>query len=176
MWNAFVELGMTDPDYVMEDSKGMTYRDFTFSFINELKEKTDEESLAEFLRLDVNDVVIKKLVKVGLLSDRVFEKENASPADILEQILKEKWVFEEGDVDMVVMQHQLDYKLDGKMMRMTASMVDKGVGNGKTGKSLLLIIRKPWPLKKWVDTLEERPFSSMYTMKKAVKLRSKLRT
>ncbi|MBL0015775.1 MAG: hypothetical protein IPP17_04875 [Bacteroidetes bacterium] len=50
----------------------------------------------------------------------------AHPAEILEAILLEKWVFEPNDVDMVVMQHQLDYELNGIRRKLVASMVDKG--------------------------------------------------
>jgi hypothetical protein len=31
-WNMFVQLGMTDDDYVMEDSENMSYRQFVNSF------------------------------------------------------------------------------------------------------------------------------------------------
>ncbi|MBK9451409.1 MAG: saccharopine dehydrogenase NADP-binding domain-containing protein [Bacteroidetes bacterium] len=126
MWNAFVQMGMTDGTYRLPDSKGMTYRDFTFSFVHAQPGLSDRESLAFFLDEFQDGEVLRKLEHLDLLSDRKIELENASPAEILEAILLEKWVFEPNDVDMVVMQHQLDYELNGIRRKLVASMVDKG--------------------------------------------------
>ena len=104
----------------------MTYRDFIFSFVNEQRGLTDEESLALFLDEFVDGEVLRKIKSLGLLSDKEITLANASPADILESILMEKWVFEADDTDMVVMQHQLDYELGGIQRRLVSSMVDKG--------------------------------------------------
>ena len=126
MWQALVEIGLTDNSMQLSNSKGITYRDFLFSFINEVPGKTDRESLAIFLKRSVDDPVVEKLDAMGLLGDEVFPHENASPADVLQHVLINKWVFEEDDTDMVVMQHKLEFELDGKTHRMVASMVDKG--------------------------------------------------
>jgi saccharopine dehydrogenase-like NADP-dependent oxidoreductase len=126
MWNAFVQMGMTDGSYKMPNSKGMSYRDFTFSFINPLPGLSDKESLAFALDESTDSDVLQKLLHLDLLTDRKITLENASPADVLEAILMEKWVFLPADIDMVVMQHQLDYELHGAKRRLVASMVDKG--------------------------------------------------
>lgn len=126
MWQAFVEIGLTDNSMSLSNSKGITYRDFLFSFINEIPGKTDIESLALFLKRDTNDHVVTKIEALGLLGDSIFPNEDASPADVLQHILMENWVFEDDDTDILVMQHRLDYELDGKTYRLTSSMVDKG--------------------------------------------------
>lgn len=125
MWHAFVEIGMTASHYKMEAPEGISYRDFTFSFINQLPDMDERASLAAFLKEPVDSPIVEKLMALDLFdAHQRCPKENPSPADVLEHILLGKWVFEEEDKDMVVMQHQLDYELEGKMMRMTASMVD----------------------------------------------------
>lgn len=135
MWNAFVELGFTDAGYKMTNSEGMSYRDFLFSFINALPGKSDRESLAAFLRVSPDSVLVDKLAALDLFSDRLYMQAEASPADFLEQILSEKWVFEEDDVDMVVMQHNLEYELEGKLYTMQGSMVDRGRDHDHTAIS-----------------------------------------
>lgn len=135
MWNAFVVIGMTDGAYTLANSEGMSYRDFLFSFINALPGKSDRESLAAFLEVDVDHPVVEKMVALDLLSDRTYPKADASPADVLEHILLEKWVFEEDDVDMVVMQHQLEYELEGNKYVWKSSMVDKGRDHDHTAIS-----------------------------------------
>lgn len=126
MWDAFVQMGMTESKVNFPNSASMTLHDFTFSFINPQPGLTDVESLAFFLEQPVNSLLVKKLLDLGLLSDQVIGLDNASPADILEKILMEKWVFEDDDTDMVVMQHQIEYELDNVRRKMVSSMVDKG--------------------------------------------------
>ncbi len=136
MWQAFVEIGMTAAHYTMDFKDRISYRDYTFSFINQEPGLNDRESLAKFLKEPVDSPVVEKLVALDLLStEKIYPKDGASPADILQHVLMEKWVFEEDDKDMVVMQHQLDYELEGEMIRMTASMVDIGRDHDHTAIS-----------------------------------------
>lgn len=136
MWNALIEIGLTDPNYKMQGTEGMSFRDYLFSFINELPGKNDEESLAAFLNLSIDSPVVQKLIALGLLSQtETYPKADASPADFLQHILEAKWVFNDDDVDMVVMQHQLDFEVEGKMHRMVSSMVDRGRDHDHTAIS-----------------------------------------
>ncbi len=135
MWDAFVQMGLTDSSYKIPDSEGMTYRDFLFSFINPQPGLSDRESLAFFLDEFQDGEVLRKLDHLGLLSDTRITLKEASPADILEYILLHKWVFEDDDTDMVVMQHQLEYELDGMQRKLVASMVDKGRDQNHTAIS-----------------------------------------
>ena len=47
-----------------------------------------------------------------IFSDKKVELKNATPAQILQKILEEKWMLCIEDKDMVVMQHQFKYTLD----------------------------------------------------------------
>lgn len=135
MWDAFVQIGLTDGSYKIPNSEGMTYRDFLFSFINPQPGLSDRESLALYLDEFQDGEVVQKLEHVGLLSDQRIPLKEASPADILELILMNAWVFEPDDTDMVVMQHQLEYELDGVQRKLVASMVDKGRDQNHTAIS-----------------------------------------
>ncbi len=135
MWDAFVKIGFTDGSYKIPDSEGMSYKEFLFSFINRQPGLSDRESLAFFLDEFKDGEVLTKLEHLGLLGDERIPLKEASPADILEHILMHRWVFEAHDTDMVVMQHQLDYELDGMQRRLIASMVDKGRDQNHTAIS-----------------------------------------
>lgn len=50
----------------------------------------------------------------------------ASPAQILQELLERKWLLKAGDKDMIVMQHQFEYELRGKKQRIISSLVVKG--------------------------------------------------
>jgi saccharopine dehydrogenase-like NADP-dependent oxidoreductase len=135
MWDAFVQLGITDNSYRLPHSKGLTLRDFIFSFVPTHAGLRDAERLAFFLDQSSDSEVIHKLIALDLLSSREIPLDNATPAEVLEWILMEKWVFDPKDTDMVVMQHQLEYELGSKRHRLISSMVDKGVDQWDTSIS-----------------------------------------
>jgi saccharopine dehydrogenase-like NADP-dependent oxidoreductase len=135
MWNSFIELGLTDDSYQIADSHGMSYRDFVCAYINEIPARTDEENLAFFLDMPLGGSTMKKILALELLSDKKIPLENASPADILQYILASKWEFKEDDIDILVMQHQLEYEVNGVRRKLIASMVDKGRDHENTAIS-----------------------------------------
>jgi saccharopine dehydrogenase-like NADP-dependent oxidoreductase len=47
----------------------------------------------------------------------------ASPAELLQHLLEEKWVLKPGDKDMIVMQHLFEYELNGEHKKLTSSLV-----------------------------------------------------
>ena len=51
---------------------------------------------------------------------------NATPAQILQEILEESWTLEERDKDMIVMYHKFGYELGGKRHQIDANMVVLG--------------------------------------------------
>ena len=132
MWDAFVQMGITDDTYRIGSSEGMTLRDFVFSFINQQPGLSDVSSLAFFLDLPSDSLVIEKLVALGFLGDEQIPLRNATPAEILEWVLMNKWVFKQDDTDMVVMQHQLEYEVAGVRHKLVSSMLDKGLNEYDT--------------------------------------------
>jgi saccharopine dehydrogenase-like NADP-dependent oxidoreductase len=132
MWDAFVQMGITDDTYRIGSSEGMTLRDFVFSFINQQPGLSDVSSLAFFLDLPSDSLVIEKLVALGFLGDEQIPLKNATPAEILEWVLMNKWVFKQDDTDMVVMQHQLEYEVAGVRHKLVSSMLDKGLNEYDT--------------------------------------------
>jgi saccharopine dehydrogenase-like NADP-dependent oxidoreductase len=58
-----------------------------------------------------------------MFEDTIIGVENASPAQLLQTILEEKWTLESGDKDMIVMQHQFEFLLDDKQNKLNSSLV-----------------------------------------------------
>ena len=50
----------------------------------------------------------------------------ATPAQALEDLLLDKWALKKEDKDMIIMQHQFEYELDGEHKKIVSSMVTKG--------------------------------------------------
>ncbi len=62
--------------------------------------------------------------KVGL--------KNATPAEILQKILMDKWSLLQDDKDMIVMYHKFGYELNGERKQIDATMVNIGQDQTET--------------------------------------------
>ncbi|MDP3312133.1 saccharopine dehydrogenase family protein [Lutibacter sp.] len=123
-WNVFVQLGMTDDSYTIENSEHMSYRDFTNSFLAYNPNDSVELKLRSYLKIDQDDVVWDKLLELDIFNgNKKVELKNATPAQILEKILKDSWTLKEDDKDMIVMQHLFGFELNGKKQQIKSSMV-----------------------------------------------------
>ncbi len=126
-WNMFVQLGMTDDTYVMENSETMSYRDFTNSFLPYHPTDSVELKLRHILKIDQDDNQWEKLVELDLFnSNKIVGLHNATPAQILEKILSDSWTLGPNDKDMIVMYHKIGYELFGERHQIDATMVCLG--------------------------------------------------
>ncbi len=108
-WNVFVQLGATDDSFVIEDSENMTYRDFINTFLPYEKNTSIEEKLIRLLPHLMDETVMRKLHFLEIFSEKKVGLKKATPAQILQKILEEKWHLDENDLDMIVMQHRFEY-------------------------------------------------------------------
>lgn len=126
-WNMFVQLGMTDDTYIIEDSANMSYRDFVNSFLPYSPTDSVELKLRHNLKIDQDDIMWEKLMELDLFNPKKkVELENATPAQILQKILTEKWTLGEEDKDMIVMYHKFGYELNGQKKQIDSTMVSIG--------------------------------------------------
>ncbi|WP_242117276.1 saccharopine dehydrogenase family protein [Aestuariivivens sediminicola] len=126
-WNIFVVLGMTDDSYTLEDSETMSYRDFINAFLPYHHTDSVELKLRHALKIDQDDIVWDKLVELDIFNaDKKVGLKNASPAQILQKILMDKWTLAEDDRDMIVMYHKFGYELNSKKHQIDANMVVLG--------------------------------------------------
>ncbi|HTB30888.1 MAG TPA: saccharopine dehydrogenase C-terminal domain-containing protein, partial [Bacteroidia bacterium] len=124
-WNVFVQLGMTDDSYIIPDSEKLSNKEFLGLFLPSEKEDT-ETRLLDYLGHDINNEILYKIEWLGLFNDTVLGVKNASPALMLQTLLEDKWRLKEGDIDMIVMQHQFEYEMNGKKHKLNSTLVVKG--------------------------------------------------
>lgn len=126
-WNMFVQLGMTDDSYTMENSASMSYRDFVNSFLPYSPTDSVELKFRHSLKMDQDDIMWEKLLELDLFNPKkMVGLVNATPAQILQKILMEKWSLAEDDKDMIVMYHKFGYELNGERKQIDATMVNIG--------------------------------------------------
>jgi len=135
-WNTFVQLGMTDDSYTIEESENMSYRDFINLFLAYSPSDSVELKLRSYLKIDQDDVMWEKLVELDIFNpDKKIRLKNATPAQMLQSILEESWTLAEDDKDMIVMQHLFGYELEGKKYQIESSFVVLGENQTYTAMS-----------------------------------------
>ena len=109
-WNMLVRLGLTDDSFKISNSQGMTYREYLNCFLPYHKSLTIEDKTKKMLKINEGDSQWIKLNEIDLFSKtKKIPLKNASPAQILEHILKQCWKLETNDKDMIVMYHEFKY-------------------------------------------------------------------
>ncbi|MFV8353211.1 saccharopine dehydrogenase family protein [Flavobacterium sp. XS1P32] len=123
-WTMFVQLGMTDDSYIMENSENMSYRDFVNSFLPYHPTDSVEIKTRLILKIDQDDIMWDKLLELDLFNpNKIVGLKDATPAKILEKILTDSWTLEEDDKDMIVMYHKFGYELNGNKEQIDSKMV-----------------------------------------------------
>jgi saccharopine dehydrogenase-like NADP-dependent oxidoreductase len=126
-WNMFVQLGMTDDSYIMDDSETMNYRQFTNSFLPYHPTDSVEIKLRFILKIDQDDVMWDKLLELDIFNpNKIVGLKNATPAQILEKILSDSWTLKSDDKDMIVMYHKFGYEINGQKKQIDSKMVCVG--------------------------------------------------
>jgi len=126
-WNLFVELGITDDSYRIDNSEEMTYREFINSYLPYHPTDTVETKLRLALGIDQDDIMWDKLLELDLFNPtKKVGLKQATPAQILEKILSDSWTLDPDDKDMIVMYHRIGYELNGEKKQIDSRMVCLG--------------------------------------------------
>jgi saccharopine dehydrogenase-like NADP-dependent oxidoreductase len=127
-WNVFVQLGLTDDSYTIEDSSHLTYAQLVESLLpSSEKKSTLKKRVASLMNLNEGSEEMTMFEWTGILNDLPIALDHATPAQALQKLLEAKWKLNPADNDMIVMQHLFEYT-DGKSAgkKITSSLVVKG--------------------------------------------------
>ena len=126
-WDMFVQLGMTDDSYILDDSEKLSNREFVNLFLPFHPTDSVEIKLRHQLKIDQDDVMWEKLEELDLFNpSKIIGIPNATPAKLLETILAEKWKLDEEDKDMVVMYHKIGYETNNGFKQIDSKLVVLG--------------------------------------------------
>lgn len=135
-YNIFIQLGMTDDTFDMVNASALTNRSFLASFLPEPNGKELEDVLCDYMNIDRNGEIFKKIEWLGLFEETPIAKGKNTPAQILQSIIEPKWKLDENDRDMIVMQHRFIYELNGKKYKRLSSMIVIGKDSFDTAMSI----------------------------------------
>ena len=127
-WNMFVKLGLTNDSFRISNSENMSYKEYVNCFLPYDDKLSIEEKLQRVLSISKGDKNWEKIKEIDILSsNKKIPLKNASPAQILEYILKDAWKLEKKDKDMIVMYHEFGYETSlGENEKIISTMVCKG--------------------------------------------------
>ncbi len=122
-WGAIIALGLTDQQDMFETA-GETYMSW-------IKRKSgfngSGDVVAHVAKLaGADDKVVSMLRWLGIFDQLPLKQGRYCSADILLDLLQDRWGMGPDDKDMVVMQHEFEYLHRGKKIKMNSSMVLKG--------------------------------------------------
>ena len=127
-WDALVRLGLTDDTVNLLNPETMTWAELVAAYLpTSLIPHLDLDlHLATYLSLNPEGETMDRLRWLGLFSDRPVGHAHATPAQLLERLLTEKWQLQPHDHDLIVMQHLFEYELNGATHRLTSSLAVTG--------------------------------------------------
>jgi saccharopine dehydrogenase-like NADP-dependent oxidoreductase len=154
-WNVLVQLGLTDDSYELDLPQEFTYRMLTNTFLPYNPSKSVEDKIKVLLP-DITEAILAKLAWLGLFEETPLVLRKGSPANILQQLLEEKWKLNPEDKDMVLMQHQVEVKVGERVKRVVSSLTVKGDDQAHTAMAKTVGL----PLGIAVDLFLDDKFSS----------------
>jgi saccharopine dehydrogenase-like NADP-dependent oxidoreductase len=127
-WHTLVRLGLTDDSVYLGNSETMTWRELLEAYLPVPRTMGIDLPLrlASYLGLDPAGEEMGRLTWLGLFSDRPVGHANATPAQLLERLLTEKWQLQPHDHDLIVMQHLFEFEVEGRRHRLTSSLAVEG--------------------------------------------------
>ena len=123
-WNMFVQLGLTDDSYKIDNSEDLTYRDYINLFLPYSPTDSVELKMRHALRIDQDDLMWYKLLELDIFNEvKKIGIKNATPAQALQRILEDNWTLKPDDKDMIVMYHKFGYELNEQKYQIDSKMV-----------------------------------------------------
>jgi len=121
-WNILVSLGLTDDTYKV-DCNSLSYKNWVESYL-----PNGYNSLEEYTKAQTKNhqPILANIEWLGLYSDILIPDGSHTPAQILQNILAQKWKLGANELDMIVMHHIFEYEQNGKHKISTATLVVKG--------------------------------------------------
>ena len=79
-----------------------------------------------YVGIDEDSETMYKFRWLGIFKNEKIGLKNATPAQVLQQLLEKKWKLQPHDRDMIVMQHRFSFIKSGNEQTLTSSLVVKG--------------------------------------------------
>jgi len=137
-WNLLVQLGLTDATTILHDLDQYSHRDLIASITRLENNVNLEMNVAKQLNTTIESSEFQNIKWLGLFENTKVKLNSGTLAEWLESILIEKWKLAPQDKDMIIMQHEFHYEIDGMKKIATSSMIAYGENSENTAMSRLV--------------------------------------
>ncbi|MBA3662979.1 MAG: saccharopine dehydrogenase NADP-binding domain-containing protein [Bacteroidetes bacterium] len=136
-WNVFIKLGLTDDTSKITHAGELTFTSLIDSFLPNTKESV-KDKLKKLMKDEWDEQTEVMLDYLELFDEKKITLNEGSPAQLLQHLLEEKWKLKENDKDMIVMQHQFEYRLptSDKIQKLNSSLAVVGQDQHHTAMAL----------------------------------------
>ena len=133
-WDFAKQLGLLNRKMKF-DFDEVTPREVLANIVN-CPETDVRAGVAAFLKIPEYALTLKKLAWLGLLSDRKLPIGTASVFDMFAYTLKSRLVYDEGEMDLLVMHHEFEIIYPGlPRQRIQSTLIDRGDPGGDSSMS-----------------------------------------
>jgi saccharopine dehydrogenase-like NADP-dependent oxidoreductase len=133
-WDFFKQLGLLNRKMKF-DFDEVTPREVLANMVN-CREQDVRAGVAAYLGIPEHSLTLKKLEWLGLLSDRRLKIGTASVFDMFAHTLKHRLVYDEGEMDLLVMHHEFEAIYPGlPRQRIQSTLIDYGIPGGDSSMS-----------------------------------------
>lgn len=115
-WKKIVELRLTD-ETGKHQTDNLSFRTFFQDHLSRMGLKDN---------FSLTDIENRLLSFLGFFEDTLIDKGLCSAADVLQIALEKKLTLAATDHDMVIMQHEIGYSIDGIQKKITSTLIVKG--------------------------------------------------
>ena len=124
-WSVLIDLGMTDDSTKLSLEAGFSIANFTKSFLISEDCET-KEKIERTIRRNISPATYERIEYLQLFSDECCPLSHPTPAQVLEYIIVNKWVLRPNDKDLIVMQHEVKYRLDNEVRTVYSTLYREG--------------------------------------------------
>ncbi|MCB2145321.1 MAG: saccharopine dehydrogenase NADP-binding domain-containing protein [Deltaproteobacteria bacterium] len=133
-WDFIKQLGLLNRK-MMFNFDEVTPREVLANIVN-CRGKDLRAGISKYLKIPEHSLTLKKLEWLGLLSDRKLKIGTASVFDMFAHTLKNRLVYDEGEMDLLVMHHEFEAIYpDQPRQRIQSTLIDCGIPGGDSSMS-----------------------------------------
>jgi saccharopine dehydrogenase-like NADP-dependent oxidoreductase len=133
-WNFIKQLGLLNQQMKF-DFDELTPREVIANIVN-CRAEDIRKGVATYLNIPEYSLTLKKLEWLGLLSDRRLKIGTASVFDMFAHTLKHRLVYDDGEMDLLVMHHEFEAIYpDLPRQRIQSTLIDCGIPDGDSSMS-----------------------------------------
>jgi saccharopine dehydrogenase (NADP+, L-glutamate forming) len=123
IWQAFVDLGLTDDKSQLSFREGAGWNEWLLSFLSGNDSRLSPQ---DYIGLSYGEEVKNAFSWLGLFSAETLPMSGGTPAAYLQALLEPQLALDAADTDAVVMVHKIGYRLEGKSYELSSSLYLEG--------------------------------------------------